>query len=125
MLLPLAGNYPAPMWSLVRKICSLAGANLLGGWRCSSHCAERGPVRPGLPADNGQCRGKVAAEICSMDDLSRPIRRVLAQSAEEFSRQLSSALGKKTARAEVNRALRAAILSRGEAPYALRRLRLA
>jgi Na+/proline symporter len=50
---------------------------------------------------------KVAAEICSMDDLTRPIRQTLAlQSSAEFARNLSSALGENTAQEEVSRALR-------------------
>ncbi len=68
---------------------------------------------------------RVAAEICSMDDLTRPIRRVLVpRDAEEFTEQLSSALGAKTAQSEVNRALTELRFSADEArPYALRRLR--
>jgi PAS domain S-box-containing protein len=68
---------------------------------------------------------KVAAEICSMDDQSRPTRQVLSvQSAGEFSAHLASALGEKTACAEVQRALDELQFSATEArPYALRRLR--
>jgi PAS domain S-box-containing protein len=68
---------------------------------------------------------RVAAEICSMDDLSRPTRQTLSQhNAAEFSAQLSPALGKQTARAEVQRALRELQFSPDEdRPYALRRLR--
>ena len=68
---------------------------------------------------------KVAAEICSMDDQSRPTRQVLSvHSAAEFSDHLASALGEQTARAEVQRALDELQFSASEArPYALRRLR--
>ncbi len=68
---------------------------------------------------------QVAAEICSMDDLVRPIRRTLAlRSASEFSDHLESALGENTAQAEVNRALTELQFSPEESrPYALRRLR--
>jgi signal transduction histidine kinase/Na+/proline symporter len=68
---------------------------------------------------------KVAAEICSMDDLTRPTRQTLAlHSAEEFSHKLAEALGVKTARAEVRRALAELQFSPTESrPYALRRLR--
>ncbi|MFT4824140.1 MAG: PAS domain S-box-containing protein [Halioglobus sp.] len=68
---------------------------------------------------------KVAAEICSMDDLTRPIRQTLAlQSSAEFARNLSSALGENTAQEEVSRALRELQFDETESrPYALRRLR--
>ena len=50
---------------------------------------------------------RVAAEICSMDDLARPTRRTLAvHSAREFAQQLTAALGERTAESEVHRALR-------------------
>jgi PAS domain S-box-containing protein len=68
---------------------------------------------------------KVAAEICSMDDLTRPTRQILTlHSAEEFSQQLAGSLGEKTARAQVMRALSELQFSPEESrPYALRRLR--
>ncbi len=68
---------------------------------------------------------QAAAEICSMDDLSRPTRQTLSlASASEFTEQLVSALGEKTARTEVQRALDELQFSPGESrPYALRRLR--
>lgn len=68
---------------------------------------------------------QVAAEICSMDDLSRPTRQVLLlQSAAEFSERLTPALGERAAQAEVQRALQELQFSVEEdRPYALRRLR--
>ena len=68
---------------------------------------------------------KIAAEICSMDDLARPIRQSLSlHNAEQFSASLAPALGEKTARSEVQRALLELRFSEQEnRPYALRRLR--
>ena len=68
---------------------------------------------------------KVAAEICSMDDTTRPTRQTLSlYSASEFSQQLAPALGERTAQSEVQRALGELQFSPDEIrPYALRRLR--
>jgi len=68
---------------------------------------------------------KIAAEICSMDNLSRPTRRTLAlQSAADFPPSLAQALGDSTAHTEVQKALGELQFSFDEArPYALRRLR--
>ena len=68
---------------------------------------------------------RVAAEICSMDDLSRPIRQTLpVGSAAEFAEKLAPALGQRTARSEVDRALAQLQFNHQESrPYALRRLR--
>jgi PAS domain S-box-containing protein len=68
---------------------------------------------------------KIAAEICSMDDLSRPTRQILPlDSAAEFTEKLSPALGERTAEAEVSRALHELQFNLDEnRPYALRRLR--
>ncbi len=68
---------------------------------------------------------KIAAEICSMDDLARPTRQALpVQSAAQFSAKLAPALGEKTAESELRRALRELRFSGEESrPYALRRLR--
>jgi PAS domain S-box-containing protein len=66
-----------------------------------------------------------AAEICSMDDLNRPLRQTLTlNSPAEFKLQLSTELGESTAELEVNRALQELQLHPDEnRPYALRRLR--
>ncbi|MEM1113765.1 MAG: ATP-binding protein [Pseudomonadota bacterium] len=68
---------------------------------------------------------QVAAEICSMDNIGRPIRQTLTlHSAEEFAAHLAPALGVHTARSEVKRALRELQFTPEESrPYALRRLR--
>ena len=68
---------------------------------------------------------KVAADICSMDDLPRPTRKILSvNSAAEFAAQMAGALGKHTAQDEVERALEELQFSIEEKrPYALRRLR--
>jgi PAS domain S-box-containing protein len=68
---------------------------------------------------------KIAAEICSMDDLNRPARQSLnLRSAQEFIVNLAAGLGEDTARAEVNRAMRELQFEQDESrPYALRRLR--
>jgi PAS domain S-box-containing protein len=68
---------------------------------------------------------KVAAEICSMDDLARPTRQVLSvHSAADFSHRLAPALGQRTAESEVEHALAELQFSATESrPYALRRLR--
>ncbi|GAB3286205.1 ATP-binding protein [Parahaliea aestuarii] len=68
---------------------------------------------------------RVAAEICSMDDLNRPVRRSLGlHSAGQFIESLAPALGERTARAEVRRALVELQFEETESrPYALRRLR--
>ncbi len=68
---------------------------------------------------------RIAAEICSMDELARPIRQTLAMdNAAQFAEKLTPALGEQTARAEVDRALRQLQFTPAESrPYALRRLR--
>jgi PAS domain S-box-containing protein len=68
---------------------------------------------------------KVAAEICSMDDLARPRRQVLSvYTAAEFSTRLAPSLGEEIAVSEVERALSELQFSSTEnRPYALRRLR--
>jgi PAS domain S-box-containing protein len=68
---------------------------------------------------------KLAAEICSMDDLARPTRQILSvYSAADFSQRLAPALGQRTAESEVERALSELQFSPAETrPYALRRLR--
>ena len=68
---------------------------------------------------------QVAAEVCSMDDLSQPKRQMLMQhSPDEFEQKLAMAVGADTARNEVDKALRELQFDRNESrPYALRRLR--
>lgn len=68
---------------------------------------------------------RVAAEICSVNDLSHPARRALSLSrASEFTEHLTPALGLRTAQAEVDKALTELQFSTSESrPYALRHLR--
>ena len=68
---------------------------------------------------------RAAAEICSMNDLARPVRRVLSVgTAAEFRQRLEPVLGTQTAEAEYHRALRELRFKDSETrPYALRRLR--
>ena len=68
---------------------------------------------------------EIAAEICSMEPHIRPYRRSLAiDTVGEFTARLAPALGEKTARAEVERALHELRFDAREArPYALRHLR--
>jgi len=68
---------------------------------------------------------KIAAEICSMNDLNRPSRQTLSlHSPSEFAEHLAASLGEKTANEEVQRALGDLQFRSDEArPYALRRLR--
>ncbi|MEE4661101.1 MAG: ATP-binding protein [Halieaceae bacterium] len=66
-----------------------------------------------------------SAEVCSLDDLVRPMRRTLAlTTATDFRKALSAALGGQAADAEVDRALKDLKLTETEnRPYALRQLR--
>lgn len=68
---------------------------------------------------------EVAAEICSMDDLTRPTRQTLTlHNSQAFAESLQPALGENTAQAEVQRALNELQFDENESrPYALRRLR--
>ncbi|MFV0478397.1 MAG: sensor histidine kinase [Parahaliea sp.] len=68
---------------------------------------------------------RVAAELCSTEELYRPIRRTLVlRSVREFTNSLASALGERTAHTEVQRALQEQQLEESERrPFALRRLR--
>jgi signal transduction histidine kinase len=67
----------------------------------------------------------MSAEICSMDDLNRPMRQTLGvRDPLQIKRNLAKALGETTASSEVDRALRELRLTAGEdRPYALRQLR--
>ena len=68
---------------------------------------------------------RTAAELCSQDDLNRPVRQQLAmQSAHEMRDRLAKSLGAATAEREMTRALHDLDLTLNERrPYALRRLR--
>ncbi len=68
---------------------------------------------------------KIAADICSMDELSRPTRQILPlATAAEFAERLTPSLGESTAESELDRALGELQFTREEGrPYALRHLR--
>ncbi|GAA5317098.1 MAG: two-component system sensor histidine kinase CbrA [Candidatus Pelagadaptatus aseana] len=68
---------------------------------------------------------RYSAELCTDDELSHPLRRVLSlHSVQDFVDQLAQSLGDKDANLEVMRALEDLKLSPSERrPYALRRLR--
>lgn len=68
---------------------------------------------------------RYSAELCSVDELSHPIRLALdIRSPDEIIERLSSRIGRSTAKTEVNRALsRLAMHPNESRPYALRRLR--
>ncbi len=68
---------------------------------------------------------RASAEICSMDEPLRPLRRSLGlANAEDFRQRLAAALGENAANAEVDRALKDLRLGANEnRPYALRQLR--
>jgi len=125
MLLPLAGDYPIlPPGLLADNILAVGNndwANTILVSLLLNACVF---VLVSL-LTGASDEERVAAEICSMDDVTRPVRKVLMlRSAEEFSAQLSSALGAKTAQSELNKALAELRFSADEArPYALRRLR--
>lgn len=67
----------------------------------------------------------IAAEICSTDDLSHPIRYTLSvNSPDEFHQRLAQVLGEKNATVEISRALNELQFSYTESrPFALRRIR--
>lgn len=67
----------------------------------------------------------IAAEICSTDDLNRPIRYSLSiSSPDEFNQRLKQILGEKNATVEISKALNELKFSYTESrPYALRQLR--
>lgn len=68
---------------------------------------------------------RITAEICSMDDLNRPLRQTLGTtSPQHFEAGLTAVLGKETAEKEVRQALAELQLDVGEnRPFALRQLR--
>ena len=68
---------------------------------------------------------QMAAEICSTDELSRPIRQAMdVHSPAEMKERLTKSLGRSTAERELSNALRDLDMDATESrPYALRRLR--
>ena len=68
---------------------------------------------------------RAAAEVCSQDDLNRPVRRSLdVRSVNQVTARLATALGAANAEREVNRALQEMNIDHSERrPFVLRRLR--
>ncbi|MET0377777.1 MAG: ATP-binding protein, partial [Spongiibacteraceae bacterium] len=68
---------------------------------------------------------RAAAEVCSLDDLTRPVRHALAvRTVQEIRQRLATSLGDVVAEREVNRALADLNLKPDDKrPYAFRRLR--
>jgi len=68
---------------------------------------------------------RAAAQMCSMDDLNRPTRRILSvKNPDQMKEQLASSLGQRAAQREVDRVLRELNIDSNEnRPFALRRLR--
>ncbi len=68
---------------------------------------------------------RIAAEVCTLDDLNRPSRQLLdLRDAAEMQQRLAYALGEHVAHREVSKALEELQLTPDERrPYALRRLR--
>tara|TARA_R110001592_G_scaffold357416_1_gene660741 strand:- start:343756 stop:346743 length:2988 start_codon:yes stop_codon:yes gene_type:complete len=125
MLLPLAGDYTIPlMSSLPDYVFGASDTHWANAVLLSLLLNTSVFVLVSLLTSTSSGE-RVAAEICSMDDRTRPIRRVLSlRNADNFAEQLGSALGENTARAEVNKALTELQFSPEEnRPYALRRLR--
>ncbi len=125
MLLPLAGDYPILPPGLLSDNMLAVGNNHWANTILLSLLLNACVFVLVSLLTGTSDEERVAAEICSMDDRTRPVRRVLMlRSAGEFSEQLGSALGAKTAQSEVNKALAELRFSADEArPYALRRLR--
>jgi PAS domain S-box-containing protein len=125
LLLPLAGSV---LPSVLAEFYANLGANSQNTWATATLVALGLNVSLFIlvsltaPTDEAE---RVAAEICSMDDLARPTRQTLSvYSAAEFAQHLAPALGNATAEAEVQRALDELQFSAAETrPYALRRLR--
>lgn len=68
---------------------------------------------------------RYSAELCTDDELSHPLRKVLnVHSVEDFTQQLAQSLGERDAQREIDHALNDLGLNHNERrPYALRRLR--
>jgi signal transduction histidine kinase/Na+/proline symporter len=68
---------------------------------------------------------RAAAEVCSLDDLTRPVRHALAvRTIQEIRQRLATSLGETVAEREINRALTDLNLKPDDKrPYAFRRLR--
>ena len=125
MLLPLAGDYPIAAASAWSELLLGSGDSRWANAILYSLALNGALLVLVSLLTSAREEERIAAEICSMDDKARPVRQVLAlRSAGEFVEALGSALGEKTARSEVTRALSELQFSPEESrPYALRRLR--
>ncbi len=125
VLLPVTSGYTPELAQLLSAILPGSGNN---AWAFASMLALSVNVTVfivvSLLAPTSE-EERVAAEVCSMDDLNRPVRQLLPMdNAGEFVDLLRPALGERTAQAEVQRALDELQFTGDEArPYALRRLR--
>ncbi len=125
MLLPLVMDYHPRLLGHLYNTLFGAGDDLWAAAVMASLALNTGLFVVVSVLTSASADEKVAAEICSMDALSHPTRQTLSlHSAGEFSQHLAPALGKETARSEVQRALGELQFAEDEArPYALRRLR--
>ncbi len=125
LMLPVLGNYDPDPPALLARFIPADGDTYWAAMTLVSLAVNSGLFILVSLLTRRSPDEQVAAEICSMDDLNRPTRQILAvRSAAEFSLQLASALGEKTAQAEVRRALAELQFDQDESrPYALRRLR--
>jgi len=120
----ITGETPAPMaWAL--RLLPGAGESLWIPSILASLLLNAGVFILVSLLTRSSAEERVAAEICSMDEPSRPTRHGLAlHSAGEFTRELAPALGERTATAVVARAMaELQFTDRETRPYALRRLR--
>tara|TARA_R110002110_G_scaffold362241_1_gene571975 strand:+ start:30069 stop:33041 length:2973 start_codon:yes stop_codon:yes gene_type:complete len=121
ILLPLTSDYQPPLWGLLSR----AGDE---PWAIATMLSLGVNAALFIMLSLLTKRGtdeKVAAEICSMDNIARRTLQTLSvHSAREFSQHLAPALGQNTADQEVRRALEELQFDEYEnRPYALRRLR--
>ena len=125
MLLPLlTGQYPPLVMEFYREVID-SGDTIWPSATLLSLGVNGGLLIVVSLLTRTRTEEQIAAEICSMDDLARPTRRVLSvYSAADFSQHLAPELGEDTARTEVARAINELQFLPDESrPYALRRLR--
>ncbi len=125
ILLPVLGEF---QWAWLQGFSAHLADTSIGRWVALSMialgCNAAAIVVLSFVTQAGDDE-RIAAEICSMDERSRMTRRTLNISeASEIVDRLAPALGAKTARSELNRALTQLQFDDKESrPYALRRLR--
>ena len=125
MLLPLFGDYSLSLLDFLFESVSGPGEERWATATMLSLALNAGLFIAVSLLTRTSTNERVAAEICSMDEVIRPTRQTLAlHSVHEFSRQLATALGENTAQTVVHQALTDLQFSPRETrPYALRRLR--